>query len=554
MDFNKKEKANKPIIILLFLFILISIICIFFNNQTYDSKISFQNENYLSENWNYNNESIVLPKKTHLNKGDTIILTNTLPSNIKNGDALYFTSNYCINKIYIDNKLVFSYGDTKQSLFGNMTGNIKCIVDLKEEYSNKEIKWEITSYYNTDLEIRSLGISTKDNIIFKIFLKNIFKIIPIFIFTLISLILVGIQIMRKTKNISHNYKASIYAALLLGALAIWTFCDSDLPQFLFNNNNAISFISFMSLAIMPVAYNEFAKHIYKNEYKILNIIQFVGITNIFLQLILFIFNIKDPIEFLLVTHTITIVNLIFNSIISFKNRNNGKDYKSIFYGMMLFAICAIFTLIQFYKHPSSELISLYMGTGFMILFISELYIIVNEELLLMKELVSSNIYKKLAFEDILTNLDNRASFELFIKEKENEKIPYISFIMCDLNFLKETNDNYGHEAGDELIKASANILNETFKDVGKCFRLGGDEFIVVVTKENMIKAKIQELNYKISNYKTTTSLPFSIAYGYSEAFINENHSEEFKKLQKEADNLMYKMKQNQHKQLKNTRH
>ena len=142
-----------------------------------------------------------------------------------------------------------------------------------------------------------------------------------------------------------------------------------------------------------------------------------------------------------------------------------------------------------------------MGTGFMILFISELYIIVNEELLLMKELVSSNIYKKLAFEDILTNLDNRASFELFIKEKENEKIPYISFIMCDLNFLKETNDNYGHEAGDELIKASANILNETFKDVGKCFRLGGDEFIVVVTKENMMKAKIQELNYKISNYK-----------------------------------------------------
>ena len=107
MDFNKKEKANKPIIILLFLFILISLICIFFNNQTYDSKISFQNENYLSENWNYNNESIVLPKKTHLNKGDTIILTNTLPSNIKNGDALYFTSNYCINKIYIDNKLVF---------------------------------------------------------------------------------------------------------------------------------------------------------------------------------------------------------------------------------------------------------------------------------------------------------------------------------------------------------------------------------------------------------------------------------------------------------------
>ena len=48
----------------------------------------------------------------------------------------------------------------------------------------------------------------------------------------------------------------------------------------------------------------------------------------------------------------------------------------------------------------------------------------------------------------------------------------------DLNNLKVTNDQYGHGVGDQLIHAFGNVLNRTFFSVGKCYRVGGDEFWV----------------------------------------------------------------------------
>ena len=46
----------------------------------------------------------------------------------------------------------------------------------------------------------------------------------------------------------------------------------------------------------------------------------------------------------------------------------------------------------------------------------------------------------------------------------------------DLNGLKRTNDSLGHAAGDELIQNAGLIIDESFKDYGTSYRIGGDEF------------------------------------------------------------------------------
>lgn len=84
----------------------------------------------------------------------------------------------------------------------------------------------------------------------------------------------------------------------------------------------------------------------------------------------------------------------------------------------------------------------------------------------------------LAYTDSLTGLKNRHCFDKFCKGLEDSFQKNIGVIFCDLNRLKFTNDNFGHEAGDKLIRDFANILKENFPKE-ECFRMSGDEFIIV---------------------------------------------------------------------------
>lgn len=91
---------------------------------------------------------------------------------------------------------------------------------------------------------------------------------------------------------------------------------------------------------------------------------------------------------------------------------------------------------------------------------------------------SNKQINKLAYTDSLTGLKNRHCFNKFCLGLEASLQKNIGVIFCDLNRLKFTNDNYGHEAGDKLICTFANLLKENFPS-DECFRMSGDEFIVV---------------------------------------------------------------------------
>ena len=79
-------------------------------------------------------------------------------------------------------------------------------------------------------------------------------------------------------------------------------------------------------------------------------------------------------------------------------------------------------------------------------------------------------------------LNRRACNDEFIRidglskdEKNN-----ITAVMMDLNGLKTTNDTLGHEAGDELIVGMSDCMMKIYGKVGKCYRMGGDEFVVIM--------------------------------------------------------------------------
>ena len=96
--------------------------------------------------------------------------------------------------------------------------------------------------------------------------------------------------------------------------------------------------------------------------------------------------------------------------------------------------------------------------------------------------------RKIAYSDKMTDLENRQAYDEYIALL-NERIAAgdiderLLVLMMDVNGLKKTNDIFGHIAGDELLIGSAECIVKAFGAYGRCFRAGGDEFIVIAVME-----------------------------------------------------------------------
>lgn len=97
----------------------------------------------------------------------------------------------------------------------------------------------------------------------------------------------------------------------------------------------------------------------------------------------------------------------------------------------------------------------------------------------------------LAEYDNLTGLLNRHSFDRFYAEQCRQAAGQpVTLLMIDINGLKLINDNYGHVAGDMLIKAAAQVVKNSISSDDRAFRYGGDEIVVLLPGVSIQEAQI----------------------------------------------------------------
>ena len=128
----------------------------------------------------------------------------------------------------------------------------------------------------------------------------------------------------------------------------------------------------------------------------------------------------------------------------------------------------------------------------------------------------------LAYRDSLTGLRNTNSYWAWItdfdKEIETKEIVF-GIMVFDLNYLKETNDKYGHDVGNKLIVSAARVISDTFKR-SPVFRIGGDEFLVILQNRDLeaLPGLLKKLDDEASNETITVDkevIPISIAKGFA---------------------------------------
>lgn len=163
----------------------------------------------------------------------------------------------------------------------------------------------------------------------------------------------------------------------------------------------------------------------------------------------------------------------------------------------------------------------------------------------------------MAIHDPLTKLYNYSHLDSFLQKNSHSAqlrgskndeadIQNVIVVLIDINNFKAVNDNYGHYTGDQVLITTAFLLQGICRDKDIAVRIGGDEFLVVITGLREIDLEKtsdrirEQLNHISTNIEPATGLSFGLVTGQ----IADMHN-----LIKEADKQMYLHK----KELKNSK-
>jgi len=161
--------------------------------------------------------------------------------------------------------------------------------------------------------------------------------------------------------------------------------------------------------------------------------------------------------------------------------------------------------------------------------------------------LANNELTRLANYDSLTGLFNRHYFNLqfeHIMRQANRHNTKLALILFDIDNFKRINDSLGHKAGDTVLIKTAEIVKKVLRDSDSFYRIGGDEFTVIMenfNSTNEVKILIRRIQEALKKSIEVDELSFHISLSIGISIFPE-HGADIGTLQKSADIAMYQAK------------
>ncbi len=151
-----------------------------------------------------------------------------------------------------------------------------------------------------------------------------------------------------------------------------------------------------------------------------------------------------------------------------------------------------------------------------------------------------------AEKDPLTQLGNRASYNKVIEteiSRSNRHNADLCLMIVDIDHFKKINDTYGHLAGDQILQQFSDLLKNTLRQEDAIFRIGGEEFVVVLGSTNLPNARLAAERLRMEIEKSVfkamdLTIPVSASIGVTLWQNGENENTLFHR----ADQALYAAK------------
>ncbi|MGN0600276.1 MAG: GGDEF domain-containing protein [Oscillospiraceae bacterium] len=486
--------------------------------------------------------------------GQEFTVTNVLPQELGSNCSLFFRSKNIFYSVYIDGELVYTPNVPESIFYTNSLGTRWSVIELSPEYGGKNVEIRASkSYESSRAGIDNIQIGNPAGIILSVIVEKLVAVV-----TCILLIFVGLMLIIADIPLNVQVKKNhelMYLGLFALSIAVWCLSETNIIQFFFDDSRlmqVVSCCSLMLISIPMILYLDSAFG-FKNKklapaFCILSGAEFVVCWTLHLT------GVADIRRTLKLTHIILALSAVifFYSVIRnsmFIGKSRKRNIYRVFRGIGLssISIATAVDLVRFYLGVGTDS-AMFVRIGLLIFVIcygsSSLENTVNA----VKLGVKSEFISKLAYHDGLTGAGNRTAFEerLIELDKVKDSVEGVGIVMFDVNDLKFINDNFGHQYGDNMITKSAEFIGNAFSsENGECFRIGGDEFAVLLSGDDILRRYengISNFKNAVEEYNSDSEndMRISVAYGF-EAYDRAVHSK-MVDIYQQADAKMYENK------------
>ncbi len=509
-------------------------------------KLVEYNENWIVSVGSFSSDTIRLPAFVDIaEQGDTLVLRKQLPKKIENDTYLFFRASHQKVKAVIDGKEIYRFGWDEKLFFGKSPACAWILVPILKEQAGEELQIELTGVYTPYAgRVNGFFMGDKSSILSYIVTNRIGSI-----FICATLLILGFGmlvvaiILRRGKVTKSLFRLAVLSMLV----GVWSTCTVNVLQVLFEDVYTLLNLEFLTFSLLLPTMLWFLDSFdhYKNRKAMQLFFWSSLIVAVSINLLQF-FNLADYMETLSVHHIlmgIFITYLAVDAMKAFFKRQASREVRILIVSVIMIVFLSGLDLLKFYFYITID-DGFFTRIGmllFIIIWASE--IIQNMSKLIVK-MTQTQLLEILAYQDQMTGLKNRSAFEEKMQEYRQDDMGEVYIIEFDMNDLKIINDNCGHAIGDQVIKGIADLIKKEFKDSGMGYRIGGDEFCVIVPKtpminEEFIVKKIVDVKEGLHTFGEDLNLKLSLASGFSETTGQENIDSVYR----QADRQMYADKQ-----------
>lgn len=536
-EFKKLSIRQKVISFIVMFLITVTTIAVFMSMTS--AKRVDSDEIELDDGWSitingkeYDNVTLSKFRFKMCNRGDVLTLRHIMSryDNISLPTLNVYTIHSAL-KVYLDDEVIYTYG---QRLYdeNKLLGYGNHFVNMPYGANSKWLTVEMTVSEENALDgVKAMKLMDGNSAMIKdLSGKRVNLSIAMFLIVFGVIIMVLSMLML---NRAVNFVQTFCIALFSFLIGCWTLCNNDLIEYFTTDLLMKSYLEYYSLYILPLPFTYYFRDKIdarctpkwlKVYFWGLVVAEIVYIAS---AVILQETNLVHLPQILVGSHILMILAIVLILAIGVIDITVKKQRPTVvMIGFLIAIVIVIAELIRFNidKYITGFANNVYSSDtcfAVLIIVISMLVDYGSKTSKLLFENAQKAVLEQMAYMDELTGLGNRRMCEkklTELEEKEMSSDSMYAIISLDLNFLKHTNDTYGHEKGDELIKNFSDVLSNVFGLYGTVTRTGGDEFVVIlddITEEKVKSLLAQMLGQMEEKNKSASEVILSTAYGYA---------------------------------------
>ena len=456
--------------------------------------------------------------------------------------SVAFFTNHRGVRVYLNDECIYEFGFMAGAPeFVRSRGSLWHVVALPPDSDGSALRVELyAAYDNFDGVGVDVYSGPSANVKFNILWSMLPTIVcnSIVLFLGVAAILLHLFIWLRRISYGGGF---LYVGLLAISVGFWVLCQNGVLQLIFPSAQVSYFFDFFVFFLFPVPFNLFLYSRCVDRKRWMALAQcWVYVACLAINVVCQLAGWVDMYDLLPMTHGVMLVNALLAAYLIWYEtaRRHNRNMRQFILPLLLALVCGLLEMWSFYRSNSTHT-TYFLQVGVVVYLSAMMMIVINQYFEDLTERQKLAYYEKLANVDLLTEAQNRNAYESVLNDPASSAGIH-AVLMFDINNLKAINDGYGHELGDEAIKACHRCICESFRGMGNCYRIGGDEFVFFMQRTEDMGRCIRSFEASIREAGAELGFSMDVAFGW--ALCDHSQPDALQRAVRNSDERMYENK------------